>query len=176
MSNIKQQISAGAIVFRREPTGGVKFLLMYHGKGYWNFPKGHLEQGEGSMAAFLREVEEETGLKRSDLSIISGFKATDRFSFFEGRDYHRRAHEKSQNPRVRSTIFKIVILYLVETKRREITVSEEHEGFGWFSPKDAVAISKFKNTKDIIKRAYEFIEKNLHRNKAHPKGSGRHVR
>lgn len=163
MTPTKKQISAGAIVFRREPTGQTKFLLLYHGRGYWNFPKGHLEQGERATAAFLREVEEETGLKRHDLTIISGFKATDKFTFFESVDYHHRAHPKEHTPRPQSTIFKIVILYLVETKRREIAVSEEHEGFAWFTPKEAIAISKFKNTKNIIKQAYEFIERNLPR-------------
>ncbi len=62
-----QQISAGAVIFRRESDGTVKFLLLYHGKNYWNFPKGKLEAGERAIAAFLREVREETGLGEPDL-------------------------------------------------------------------------------------------------------------
>lgn len=171
---MKELISAGAIIFRRESTGQIKFLLLYHGRGYWNFPKGQLETGEKAMAAFLREVEEETGLKRHELMIVPGFRATDRFTYFERQDATRRTPPRE--PRVRNTISKIVILYLVETKKRDITVSEEHEGFAWFTPKDAAAVSKYKNTKEILKRAYDFVERNLQRHKAHPKGQGRNIR
>ncbi len=158
---MNRQISAGAVIFRREPEGQVKFLLLYHGKNYWNFPKGKLEQGERAMAAFLREVEEETGLKRSDLKIISGFKATDRYAFFVGKQ---------------KQVFKIVIFYLVETKKREVMVSREHDGFGWFTYPEALHIAKYKNTQSIIRRAHEFIEKNLRRHPAHSQRQGRHLR
>lgn len=30
---------------------------------WWGFPKGHLEAGESSQEAAIREVEEETGIK-----------------------------------------------------------------------------------------------------------------
>jgi hypothetical protein len=42
-------VSAGIIVFRKSKEG-TKFLIMYHGRGYWNFPKGKLEQSERSKA------------------------------------------------------------------------------------------------------------------------------
>lgn len=162
MTNVTaRQISAGAIIFRRESGGDIKFLLLYHGRNYWNFPKGKLEEGERATAAFLREVEEETGLKRGDLKIISGFRATDRYAFFSGQQ---------------RKIFKIVIFYLVETKKSEVAVSSEHQGFGWFTYHEALNLSKYKNTKDIIKRAHEFIQKNLRRHPAHSQRASRHLR
>ena len=171
-----RQISAGAIIFRREIGGGIKFLLLYHGRNYWNFPKGRLEKGEQATAAFLREVEEETGLKRGDLKIISGFRATDRYTFGEGPAYYRRFHNKVNAERVRGAIFKIVIFYLVETKKSEVVISDEHEGFGWFGYHEALRISKYKNTQNIIQRAYEFIQKNLRGGTAHSSRPGRHIR
>ena len=38
-------------------------LLMIHLRGRWDLPKGHIESGESSRAAALREVVEETGIR-----------------------------------------------------------------------------------------------------------------
>ena len=38
-------------------------LLMIHLRGRWDLPKGHVESGESSREAALREVEEETGIR-----------------------------------------------------------------------------------------------------------------
>lgn len=38
-------------------------LLMIQLRGRWDLPKGHVERGESSRAAALREVEEETGIR-----------------------------------------------------------------------------------------------------------------
>lgn len=166
-------ISAGAVIYRRERDGAIRFLILYHGKDYWNFPKGKLEQGERAMATFLREVEEETGLKRTDLRIVSGFQATDRYFLSP-----RRSQRRSREPRGEQLrpILKIVLYYLVETRRREVMISHEHEGFGWFTLGEALRITKFKNTQDILRRAHDFIQRNLQRYAVHPPRHGRHVR
>lgn len=150
---MRRIISAGAVIFRRVQLGEVLFLLLYHGKNYWNFPKGKLEQGERAMTAFLREVEEETGIKGHELKVIPGFRMTDRYLLFGGRP-----GEKDKG-----RAFKIVIYYLVETRKREIAVSHEHAGFGWFRYPEALRISKYQNTKNILKKAHEFIQSNLPR-------------
>jgi hypothetical protein len=36
---MQKVISAGIIVFRRTPEG-IKYLVLYQGRNYWNFPKG----------------------------------------------------------------------------------------------------------------------------------------
>ncbi len=77
---MKRVISAGAVIFRRDRDGQLLFLLLYYGRNYWNFPKGKIEEGERATQAFLREVEEETGLKRNDLHLFSGFRTTERFT------------------------------------------------------------------------------------------------
>lgn len=168
---MKRIISAGAIVFRREPGGEPKFLLLYHGRNYWNFPKGQLEEGERAMNAFVRELEEETGLKRADLKILSGFRATDRFFYYDRREASSRGRNRE-----RRGIFKIVIFYLVETKRREVVVSEEHDGFGWFGYHEALRIAKYQNTRSILRKAHEFIRRGLAGGHKHSAGQGRHLR
>ena len=73
MPETTKEISAGIIVYRRTKDGP-KFLLLYHGGSYWNFPKGHIEGEEKSLEAALRETVEETGLKQEDLKIRNRFK------------------------------------------------------------------------------------------------------
>lgn len=49
---------AGGVVFSRDG----RVLLLGHASGAWVFPKGHVEEGETSHAAALREVAEEAGV------------------------------------------------------------------------------------------------------------------
>jgi len=154
-----REISAGAVIFRRDAGGKIRFLLLYHGTGYWNFPKGRIEGQERAMTTFLREVEEETGIRQNELKIIAGFRATERYTFFAPpRLPHERRGSGKPQP-----IFKIVTFYLVESRRHDVRISWEHEGIGWFTYPEAVRIAKFKNTKDTLRQAHEFIERNLPR-------------
>jgi 8-oxo-dGTP pyrophosphatase MutT (NUDIX family) len=75
----KQQVVAGFVVYRKT-SDGVKFLLLYRRGNYWNFPKGHFKPGERSIDAALRELEEETGIKKSELRIMPNFRPTNDFS------------------------------------------------------------------------------------------------
>lgn len=145
MAKTEREISAGAVIFRRDGSN-IKFLLLYHGGGYWNFPKGKIEKGERSFETFLREVQEETGIVRRDMKITPGFRVTDKYLFFRNK----------------KPVFKIVIFYLVETHKRDIKISREHEGYAWFSPKDAIHVLRFRNSKAIIQKAYAFIGQKRH--------------
>ena len=137
----KREITAGFIVYR--PTSeGIKFLILYHRGNYWNFPKGHIEAEEKSLAAALRETREETGLKQPELKIIPGFKTYEKFYF----------KKKGEG------IFKIVIFYLAKTNQRQVNISFEHSGFGWFLYRDAMKIlGKYKDSQRVLRQAYEFI-------------------
>jgi 8-oxo-dGTP pyrophosphatase MutT (NUDIX family) len=149
---VSHEVSAGIVVYRRT-NEGPKFLLLYHGGRYWNFPKGHLEllkSGsdnappviETSFRAAVRETCEETGLKESDLKFKRGFKAHERYLFNKDK----------------TRVSKTVIFYLAETKERNIKISEEHEGFGWFKYKDALRLlNTYRENESVIKRAYNFI-------------------
>ncbi|QAY70937.1 NUDIX domain-containing protein [Xylanimonas protaetiae] len=62
--------SAGLLLFRRQPGGGVEVLLGHMGgpfwsrrhEGAWTIPKGEPGPGEAPYAAALREAEEELGV------------------------------------------------------------------------------------------------------------------
>lgn len=138
---MKKTVSAGIIIYR-QTEDGLKYLLLYRGRNYWNFPKGKIEQGEQSFRTALREIREETGLRPSELKFQSQFKAFERFVF------------QYQQER----IFRVVILYLAETRQPQIKISDEHEGFGWFTASEAQKVlTKHKETFAILKRAHEFL-------------------
>lgn len=146
-------VSAGIIVFRKTREG-TKFLILYHGKGYWNFPKGKLEQSERSWQAALREVQEETGLKAKELKLLGNFKAFEKF-------HYKRGSNK---------IFKVVILYLAETHQPRITISKEHQGYGWFGFSQAKKIlSKHKDSVKILEKANIYLNR---QRRKRPEGSG----
>lgn len=140
---VKRQIVAGFVVFRRTEEG-IKFLMLYRRGNYWNFPKGHFEEGEQSMDVALRETQEETGLGKNELRIVPGFKAYEKFYFVKGEE---KIHDT-------------VILYLAETKEAKVTISpREHSGFAWFLYGDAVRVlgGKYVGTKRVLKLAHDFI-------------------
>ena len=149
----RREITAGFIVYRKT-TEGAKFLILYHRGDYWNFPKGHIESEEKSLTAALRETKEETGLTIRDLRILHGFKAYERFYFKRGGQ----------------GIFKIVIFYLAETHNREVKISYEHQGYGWFLFRDAQKIlGKYRDSRNVLKQAYDFLrQKSAPRREPHP--------
>ncbi|MBY5406344.1 NUDIX hydrolase [Rhizobium leguminosarum] len=54
---------AGAICYRRNANGYLEVLLVGSRRnGRWGVPKGHIESGESSSAAALREAFEEAGI------------------------------------------------------------------------------------------------------------------
>jgi len=136
--------SAGAVIFRRE-NNKIYYLLLHYPssakapKEYWDLPKGHIEKGEKEIETVKREVEEETGLK--DIEFVEGFK--------EWIKYFFKFQEKN--------IFKIVTFLLAETKTKEVKVSFEHVGYEWLSYKEAFEKLTFKNAKEILKKANDYL-------------------
>jgi len=135
--------SAGAIIFRKEGDTSFFLLLHYPGfrgpKSHWDFPKGNIERGEKLEETVRREVQEETGIK--DVTIIKGFKETIKYFFkFEGKN-----------------ILKFVTFFLAETKEKQVKISQEHIGFEWLPYKEALEQITFKNAKEILQKANDFL-------------------
>ena len=152
--------SAGAIIFRKDyypPTTlhippsrpkkvKIYYLLLHYPsrakapRQYWDLPKGHIEKGEDEIETARREVEEETGLK--DIEFIEGFKEWMKYFFkWKGKN-----------------ILKFVTFYLAETKTKDVKVSFEHLGYEWLTYQEALKKLTFKNAKEILKKANDYLK------------------
>jgi len=164
-----QETSAGIIIYRKTQEGP-KFLLLYNGGRYWNFPKGKLEEGERSFHTALREVYEETGLSSRDLRFKNWFRVQDRFTFVRNKQ----------------KIYKTVTYYLAETRNSKVQIKiqpedhigERHEGYGWFLFKEAARLISGSSMKDNLKHIYEDLiqRKDILRNHQNFLGQSDNVR
>jgi len=135
------EISCGAVIFKRN--GNRKYLLLHYEGGHWDFVKGHVEKNETEKETVQRETEEEVGMK--ELTFIDGYRQPISY-------YYKRAGK---------TVYKQVIFYLVESKIEKVKLSREHVGFDWLSYDRAYERLTYKNAKDTLKKAHEFLEKPL---------------
>jgi bis(5'-nucleosidyl)-tetraphosphatase len=131
--------SCGAVVYIRNPN--VKYLLLQYEAGHWDFVKGNVEAGENEQQTAVRELGEETGIV--DAKFIDRFKET--ISYF----YKRQG----------ATVLKEVVFFLMETKTVNVKLSFEHIGFIWLTYDDAMRRLTFKNARDVLQKANEFLKK-----------------
>ena len=132
--------SAGAVVFRQE-NNKVKYLLIQYPSGHWEFTRGIVEKGENLEETARREIREEVGIK--DIKFIPGFKEWIKFFFQrEGKN-----------------IMKIATFLLAQTETKEIKLSHEHQNYVWLEYKEALKKLTYKNSKDILKKANDFISR-----------------
>jgi len=142
--------SIGAVVFRRKENREIFFLLLQYpskNKNYYAFVKGHQEIGETDEETLKRELKEETGIE--EIKIISGFKEKEEYIF-------RDIYKKPENPPL---VKKEVIYYLVETFSEKVKLSDEHLSYQWLKFEEAKKLLRFKQSKEIIEKAFLFLSK-----------------
>lgn len=146
--------SVGAIIFRKGEKGEILYLLLNYSaigkieKSYWGFPKGHIEKREKEIETIKREIKEETGIE--DINFVENFKETEKY-FFKFK---------------RKNILKFVTYYLVETKTKKVKLSFEHIGYKWLPYKEALEQLTFQNTKEILKKANDYLIKEIRTEKS----------
>lgn len=137
---MKIEKSAGVIVFREENKKRF-YLVLEKEDGKLDFPKGNIEKGEKTIEAAERETKEEAGI--DDLKFIDGFKETIKvFYKWEGE-----------------LRLKFMTFFLAETKIRDVKISFEHKDYCWLPRKEAVEKLTFKNSKELLKKAEEILNK-----------------
>jgi len=137
-AKLLEETSAGAILFRRD-SGKPLYLLLKYPAGHWDLPKGNIEKGEEPLQTMHREVREETGI--ADVRVLPGFKKE--IEYFYRRE-GRRVH-------------KTVVFFLAETLIDKVTISFEHQAYGWFSFTDAMKTVTYPNAKRLVTEADAFI-------------------
>ncbi len=131
------------MVYERQG-GAVRILILQHEAGKWMLPKGTIEPGEAAEAVALREVHEEAGL--SNVRVV-GDLGQERYSFYwrtEGAFYDKTVH-----------------YFLLEFLGGQETRPQREEGFvaaEWVSFDEALARIKYKETREIVRRAQIALE------------------
>ena len=100
---MEKEISCGAVVINEKN----EILLVKTVKGYYGFPKGHMEKGETKLETAIREVKEETNI---DIEIVDSKEFLLSYEMDNG-------------------VFKDVVLFLAkpvtkEVKRQEKEISD----------------------------------------------------
>jgi bis(5'-nucleosidyl)-tetraphosphatase len=131
--------SCGAVIYKSN--GVRKYLLLHYEGGHWDFVKGHVERNETEKDTVRRETEEEAGI--TDLEFIEGYRQPISY-------YYKRAGR---------TVYKEVIFYLIESKTDAVRLSREHVGFDWLPYDRAYDRLTYKNAKETLRKAHEFLER-----------------
>ncbi len=130
--------SCGIITYR-EKDGERLYLILKYPSGHFDFPKGHVEDGETEHETAIRELLEETGI--SDVEMVSGFRTQMDYKYW-----------KDSNPS-----HKLVIYFLGKTEFEDIKISHEHHDSYWLNFEAAVEKATFDNAKNLLKEAENFL-------------------
>ena len=134
--------SCGIILFN-----GDKVLILQHRGtdntgGHWDFPKGHIDNGETEVETATRELEEETGIK--NIMFLENFRKTINYTFQKGE----------------RKIAKEVVFFIATTGETEINLSHEHVDYGWFDFTSALKQLTYDNARSVLSEAIIFYGKN----------------
>jgi len=141
VTNRKARIehSSGGVV-ARHMDGTVHVLLIRDPYGKWGLPKGHVENGESSCEAALREVREETGLTNVDAGPSLG--TIDWHFKFRGDLVHK---------------FCDYFLMISPNGDTSPEVSEGITECRWLPVKDAIATVAYDNAREVVVRASDVL-------------------
>lgn len=129
------ELSAGGVIIRRRMGGALEILLIEDSYGNWGFPKGHVEAGETSEEAALRECREETGLQ--SLLTIAPIGTTDW--------YFRSGH---------GLVHKFCDYFLLQAEADGEARPQRGEGIracAWLTPDDALARVTYANARAVLR-------------------------
>ena len=103
-------------------------------KGLWGGVAGYIEEGEEPYKTALKEVHEETGLKKNDIDFIKSINSVKFIDFYEGKRYDWE-----------------VFPFLFKTRKKDkIHIDWEHSKYRWITPSEIGRIDTVPHFKDIV--------------------------
>ncbi|XP_046398252.1 bis(5'-nucleosyl)-tetraphosphatase [asymmetrical] [Ischnura elegans] len=134
-------LRAAGFVIYRVIRSRVEYLLLQtsYGIHHWTPPKGHVDPGESDLDTALRETEEESGLKKSDLKVLEGFQ--------EILNYEVNGRPKT------------VTYWLAEIAHEgvEVKLSHEHQDYKWVPLDEACRLAGYSDMVDLLNKCENFI-------------------
>jgi bis(5'-nucleosidyl)-tetraphosphatase len=133
--------SCGAVIFTKKDVS-TKYLLLNYAAGHWDFVKGNVEPNENEKQTVVRELQEETSI--TNAQFIEDFREP--IVYF----YRRQG----------LTVHKEVVFFVMEAYTDKVQLSFEHVGYAWLDYQHAMEKLTFKNSKDVLQKAHDFLKKN----------------
>jgi bis(5'-nucleosidyl)-tetraphosphatase len=139
----RNERSAGFVAYLApgRPGGMPEYLLLDYGR-HWDFPKGHVDPLEYDLAAALRELREETGIREPHVRVLPGFRHEITYFFRDRR---------------KGLVRKTVVFFLAEVRTRAVTLSHEHVAFEFLPFEEAVRRVTYANAKQVLRLAHEYL-------------------
>ena len=132
--------SCGVILFNEQ-----KVLLLQHPDsdkvGHWDFPKGHVENGENNSQTALRELAEETGIV--DVDLLSNFN-------------HKISYKLTKGGKL---VSKEVTFFVGITNQTTVSLSHEHQAYAWLTYESAINRLTYNTAKETLEVSYDFYLK-----------------
>lgn len=91
MQRVEETSAGGIVLDQRAPDARVALIgrIDRRGRLLWSLPKGHLEEGESTEAAAVREVAEETGITGE---VVAPLGSIDFWFVADGHRVHKTVH------------------------------------------------------------------------------------
>ena len=140
---IRDQTSAGGVVFRREGGGAEVVIVSVGAQNRWQLPKGLVDEGENPEVTAVREAREEGGVTSEVVQHIETIEY-----WYAGLDngirvrFHKRVH------------FYLLKYIAGDTKDHDWEVNEAR----WVPIEDAATQLAFDNERRVMGRARELID------------------
>ncbi|EKE19118.1 MAG: hypothetical protein ACD_9C00128G0001 [uncultured bacterium] len=152
MKYLSFEKSVGGVIYR-ENKGKPLFLLVQYRSWQWDFPKGHVEEGETEEQTLRREVFEETGI--SDLEILPNFRSSVRYFYVAKGNEKKERRDQGRG----IYIFKNAVYFAVKTTEEDVKIDFENKDFVWLSYEDTYKKLKNSGSKKVIQEVMEVISK-----------------
>lgn len=139
---IREQVSAGGVVFRGEKGSVEVVIVAVGGQNRWQLPKGVVDAGENPEIAAVREAREEGGVSSEVVRLIETIEY-----WYAGLDngirvrFHKRVH------------FYLLRYISGETKDHDWEVNEAR----WVPIDDATSQLAFDNERRVMQQARDLI-------------------
>lgn len=141
-TGVIREFSAGGIVFKKTPTQTLFLIIQPKDTDRWQFPKGHLDNGETSKDAAVREVKEEGGISANLIQKLG----IQRYFFSLKKE----------------RIFKTVTFFLMEYVSGDTKNHDKEVDGAVFLPFDeAFEKLTFKKDKETLNQAKEILKQGI---------------